>query len=440
MLEPDRIAYYFSLTHELPEVEFKGLGMRGDNPLFGRVVRAAMAMANRRGGGTVIIGVKEEQAGLDFKGLTADMLATWKYEHIANGFNSYTNVPIEFDHLEYEYNGDKFLVLDIHEFATVPVMCMKEYRDKTNPKMPYDQCKVILRPGAFYIRTINNAESKEMLTSEETRTLFQLANDKAVQSFVTHTRLAGINIAPLPKDEELFARQLEGWTGTVYDKIRTRGYWDIRIRPATFKPDRMPLFALRQLIMRASLDYRNWEFPYNTPVKPEYGNDWIGLEHQRRQALQAWRFFQSGQFAAVVGLLEDWGDLRTTPTKVEWNPGEYLSIPDVVHHLTEFFGLASRLAVTDLYRDEQSVIIDLKLCKTKNRKLYGRGTYQDFLGSDYPTAAENIPYTITLAKEDIIGRPLELAREASLFFFDRFGYYPSQQLLTTMQYELEIHT
>ena len=54
MLEPDRVASYFTLPHELPDVEFKGPGRRGDNPLLGRVIRAAMAMANRRGGGTVI--------------------------------------------------------------------------------------------------------------------------------------------------------------------------------------------------------------------------------------------------------------------------------------------------------------------------------------------------------------------------------------------------
>lgn len=76
MLQPDRLEYYFSLTHELPEVEFKGPGKGRDNPLFGKLVRAAMVMTNRRGGGTVIIGVAEEQTGLKFEGLTAEQLAT----------------------------------------------------------------------------------------------------------------------------------------------------------------------------------------------------------------------------------------------------------------------------------------------------------------------------------------------------------------------------
>ncbi len=33
MLEPGRVAYYFTLPHELPEVEFEGPGRRGNNDL-----------------------------------------------------------------------------------------------------------------------------------------------------------------------------------------------------------------------------------------------------------------------------------------------------------------------------------------------------------------------------------------------------------------------
>jgi len=433
MLQPDRLAYCFSLTRELPDVEFKGPGKRWENPLFGRVVRAAMAMANRRNGGIVIIGVKEDQNGLDFKGLSAEQLTTWNHQDLASGFNSFTSVHIDFESQEYEHDGNAFLILDIHEFATVPVFCMKEYRDKSNPKMQEKDCPIILRSGAFYIRTLNKPESKEMLTSEEARTLFTLAIDKGIQSFVTLTKLAGINIAPLPKDEELFARQLQGWTSPLLEEIRSRGYWDIRIRPVTFEPERVSLFQLRQLLVDASLDNRGWEFPFNTSVLPETGADWIGWESQKGCSLQTWRFFQSGQIALKVGLLDDWEDMRISQSQNEWKPGEFLSILDVIYRLTEVFGLASQLAITDLYRDERSMVVDLKLCHVMNRTLLGRGTYQTFLPQDYTTLAENIPHTVSLAKEDVIGRPRELALEEAQFFFERFGYYPSKQLLTSMQ-------
>jgi hypothetical protein len=442
MLQPDRVAYCFTLIHELPDVEFKGPGKGRDNPLFGKVVRGAMAMANRRGGGIIIIGVSETDAGLSFDGLTPEQFATWKYESLASGLNSYTSIPIEFERLEYEHDGKKFLVLDTHEFDSVPVMCVKEYLDNSNPNLPVDQRKVILRPGAFYVRTLNKPESKEMLTSEEARTLFMLAGDKGIQTFVTHTKLASINIALRPQDKELFDCQLDGWTSPLLEEIRSRGYWDIRIRPVTFQKERMSLSELYPLLVRAHLDYRGWEFPYVTRQMPNRGNDWIGFEIQEQWALQAWRFFQSGQFVAHVGVLEDWTDKREDSKVLEGTYSKLLATREVIYRLTEIFGLASRLAMTDVYHDEQTVVVDLRLCNIQNRQLYGREIHLLPSLHGYITSADDIPCpTQLLAKEDVIARPHELARDAARYIFERFGYNPSDQLLASIQQsELSIHS
>ena len=45
---------------ELRGVEFKGPGLLSDRPLAAQVVRAAIGMANRRSGGSVIVGVRED--------------------------------------------------------------------------------------------------------------------------------------------------------------------------------------------------------------------------------------------------------------------------------------------------------------------------------------------------------------------------------------------
>ncbi len=202
----------------------------------------------------------------------------------------------------------------------------------------------------------------------------------------------------------------------------------------------MPLSQLRQLVIRASLDYRGWEFPYVTPRMPETGNDWIGLENQKEYGLQAWRFFQSGHFAAEVGFLDDWEDKLAHPLREDWTPGVLLSILDVVFRLTEIFGFASRLATTDVYRDERSLVIDATLCHVRDRKLQDRGALNGrFPVFGYSTAAEQIPYTTTLAIEDIIAHPRELPLEAAQHIFERFGWNPSNQYLATVQSELRIH-
>src|SRR5258706_7903949 len=160
-LTDEQLRELLALPHELPHVEFKGPGFRADTPLFGRVARAAIGMANRPGGGLVILGMEETASGFSPVGLTAQQLASWRYELIADGFNKHAEPPIFFEKEERECNGKIFIVLRIHEFPDTPVICISEYRDRSNPSVPLNACKVVLRPGAFYLRSRNKPETKE---------------------------------------------------------------------------------------------------------------------------------------------------------------------------------------------------------------------------------------------------------------------------------------
>lgn len=53
------LAEWIALGREQRGVEFKGPGPRSSKHLCGKVLRAMMAMANRRDGGFVVIGVDE---------------------------------------------------------------------------------------------------------------------------------------------------------------------------------------------------------------------------------------------------------------------------------------------------------------------------------------------------------------------------------------------
>jgi hypothetical protein len=116
-------------------------------------------------------------------------------------------------------------------------------------------------------------------------------------------------------------------------------------------------------------------------------------------------------------------------------PGEVVSGTDIVLEMTNVFDLASRLAVTDAYRDEGSVVVEVTLCGVDGRKIYYTGGFQQF---SYPSKAQSIPYSKILQKEDIIAHPRELAVEAAHYIFERFGYDPSIELLTSIQSEIRI--
>jgi len=84
MITQEQFEEFLALEHEIPGVEFKGAGSRRDNPLFGKVVRAAIGMANRRDGGFVIIGVSDQSGVLSSVGLSDEQLVTWRHDDISS--------------------------------------------------------------------------------------------------------------------------------------------------------------------------------------------------------------------------------------------------------------------------------------------------------------------------------------------------------------------
>ena len=184
------------LGHETSGVEFKGAGPRSNNQLFAQVARAILGMANRRDGGTVIIGVEDASGVLNPVGLSSDDLTTWRYDDIADGITRYADPSVSFDLEVKEYNGNQYVVLDIEEFADIPVLCKRDYQG-------------VLRNGACYVRSGRKPETTEIPTQTEMRELLQLATDKAVVRRLTENRRMGLipEIPLVVTDQERFDEQ-----------------------------------------------------------------------------------------------------------------------------------------------------------------------------------------------------------------------------------------
>jgi len=68
-------AAILALGHETNGIEFKGPGSRSNRQLFAQVVRTALAMANRRAGGLIIIGVADSEGAVNAVGLGENDMA-----------------------------------------------------------------------------------------------------------------------------------------------------------------------------------------------------------------------------------------------------------------------------------------------------------------------------------------------------------------------------
>src|SRR2546427_6079334 len=98
MLTQEQFEEYLAFEHEIPGVEFKGPGSRGDEYRRAKVARAVMGMANRRDGGTIIIGVEERGSTLNPAGLSQIDADSWRSnDRVIDALTSYMSPLASFD-------------------------------------------------------------------------------------------------------------------------------------------------------------------------------------------------------------------------------------------------------------------------------------------------------------------------------------------------------
>ena len=194
-----------ALGHERRGTEFKGPGPRTDKYLFAKVARASLGMANHRDGGIVAIGVEDKNNVIKPVGLNATDLATWNYDEVSTSLAAYADPSVSFDLQILNYKDNSHVILKIHEFEDIPVLCRQDY-------IRGDE--VVLRKGACYVRSRHKPETSEIPSQEDMRDLLDLATDKGVTKFVARAVKSDlIIVSPLgataPADKELFEAQLD---------------------------------------------------------------------------------------------------------------------------------------------------------------------------------------------------------------------------------------
>jgi hypothetical protein len=426
----EQFAVYLALVHERSGVECKGPGLRSDTQLFAKVTRAVLSMANRRDGGLVILGVDDSNGTLTPVGLSETELESWQqYDHVADALATYADPAISFDLEVHEHQGRKFVVLVVHEFEDVPVLCKKGYGDGR---------AMVLRPGACYVRTRRKPETAEIPTQTEMRDLIDLATEKRLQRFIAQARAAGLGPleTPQPPEQESFEQQVMEMNCALLTKIRARGYWQTVVRPGRFARKAIPsMVTLHSLLEKAAVSMRGWDFPHlgmNQALRTDL--DWIGQEVEAERFLESWRFYQSGLFVDVSGIEGDWLDqsewLRPQP---DWAPGKFLSVEEAIYRLSEIYEFAARLAAAEEYPREREMRIDVLLTGLQGRVLYFQRPGRWPLRREYRAEVEEFPAINVLLRDDLIARPRVLALKVAAELFERFGWEASEASLRTIQ-------
>ena len=165
-----------------------------------KIVKAALAFANTRDGGYMVIGMRQsENDQYEAEGMPAEHLGTYRLDDVQTWVNRYADPAVALDCAAHEHDGRSFYVIAVSEFEDVPVICTRDAGDE-------------LRRAAIYTRARRMVSSTPIERQDDMRALLDLATEKALERRVEHLRSLGLlpTEAPaVPTDRERFASQRE---------------------------------------------------------------------------------------------------------------------------------------------------------------------------------------------------------------------------------------
>ncbi len=215
----------------------------------------------------------------------------------------------------------------------------------------------------------------------------------------------------------------------LLNKIRSKGYWRVVVRPNHFVEKRVEdISALKPILQKSSVRLRGWDFPYVNGLGRTYTDaDSIVQELELDRHRELWRLFQSGQFIYYGGFAVDWVERETAISSAEV-PKKILSVPDVVYRFTEVFEFAARMARTEAGHDQMHIEI-------KAGGLKGRSLWVDpaRIPVEQTVRIDEVPYETDVPSAQLLAESRELALVAARELFIRLDWDANLRVLSDMQ-------
>ncbi len=219
----------------------------------------------------------------------------------------------------------------------------------------------------------------------------------------------------------------------VLEKIRTRGYRRVTIRPTVFKRHHIAEYSeLYEICARTSVRLRGWDYPHvDAAIPTSRGEDWVGQEIDWEDVIEVWRLYQSGQFVQFRAIAGDWRDQsRIWAAEPGWAPGRFFCYVDTIYEITEIFEFAARLALSPA--GSASMRVEIQLKGLQGRRLVEADATIPLRG-EYVFQMPSWHDTWEGPQPELIARPRELAADAARKLFARFGLDLRRETLAAIQ-------
>jgi hypothetical protein len=227
----------------------------------------------------------------------------------------------------------------------------------------------------------------------------------------------------------------------IVEKIKTRGYWRVVIRPLEYEPARIQnILLLPKVIRECSVQITGWDFPHvESRQEPAIGKTHVEQAVDWEHYVQYWRIYQSGQFVFLGGVWNDWRDQSTlSPPPRNWGNETRLGVGDTAVTLLEVFEFATRLTSSAAGGDVMHV--EVGLFGLQNRLLWLDAVNRVPFSLQYRSSISEWSQTLQLTSVELLGaseqRPLGIARE----LFRRFGWDADVGLLSDMVQGFKLRT
>jgi hypothetical protein len=221
---------------------------------------------------------------------------------------------------------------------------------------------------------------------------------------------------------------------TVVEKIKTRGYWTIRIYPEEYKEDRVQSHAaLEHNIQNSSVALRGWDFPHIDPAEPSTRKQaYLQQTTDWQHYVELWRAYKSAQFVFLGAIHGEWRDQsRSWAPDPGWQPGQFLHVEDTIFFLLEVLEFASRF-VRCCKSYGNHTVIDIRLHGTAGRMLVPNPA-RPFLRRNYVASDSNWTFCRTYATAELFSRPKQLAAAPTGALLGLFDLDVNEDLIAAIQ-------
>lgn len=203
----------------------------------------------------------------------------------------------------------------------------------------------------------------------------------------------------------------------VLEKIKSRGYWEVNIRPLKDVEGRFrSLDDCASKVIASKVTLRGWDYPH---ISRRNGiinySDYIENLTDWTQYKELWRMYKSGQFIHFFGCREDWLRDRYAIFSSEGGGLEFLM---TLFSFTEIYEFAARFSKDNF---PEGLEITITLNNMRNRRLVTLDVGR-FLSDNYRCREEKIELKRIVNIDEFISQRSNYAIKDLIQVFEIFNW------------------